>query len=69
MIKLKLACSWDDTIQKLLEAEPQLSPEDTDFIEGEDDKLVGTLAKKLNRSPEQVTGWIESVSSTTGEAS
>ncbi|CAN5256759.1 hypothetical protein BH11BAC5_BH11BAC5_20420 [soil metagenome] len=69
MIKLKLACSWDDTIKKLLEAEPQLSPEDINFKEGEDDKLVGSIAKKLNRSSEQVTGWIESVSSTTAEAS
>lgn len=69
MIKLKLASSWDEMINMLLEAEPRLMPEDIDFTEGEDEELVRKLAQKLNRSYEEITGWIESVSSTAANAS
>lgn len=63
MIKLKLESSWDEMIQLVLEAEPQLTPENIDFIEGEDEELVRKLSQKLNRSYEQITGWVEFVSS------
>jgi hypothetical protein len=69
MIKLKLESSWHEMIEMILEAEPQLTPEDVDFEEGEDEELVRKLAQKLNRSYEQITGWIESVSSTVNKAS
>lgn len=64
MIKLKLASSWGETLKLLMEAESQLTPEDIDFVEGEDEELVRKLAQKLNRNYAQITGWIESVSST-----
>ena len=63
MIKLKLESGWDEMIEMLLEAAPQLTPEDIDFIEGEDEELVRKLSQKLNRSYEKITGWVESVSS------
>ena len=69
MIKLKLESSWDEMIERLLEAEPQLTVDDIDFMEGEDEALVKKLAQKLNRSHEQITGWIESVSYTAAKAS
>jgi len=69
MIKLKLASSWDKMMDMLLEAEPRLTREDIDFIEGEDEELVRKLAQKLNRSYEEITGWVESVSSTAVVAS
>lgn len=69
MIKLKLASSWDEMMDMLLEAEPRLTWEDIDFIEGEDEELVRMLAQKLNRSYEEITGWVESVLSTAVKAS
>ncbi|HSN62514.1 MAG TPA: hypothetical protein VLR49_16370 [Ferruginibacter sp.] len=69
MIKLKLESSWDEMIEMLWEAEPQLTVDDIDFMEGEDEELVRKLAQKLNRSYEQITGWIESVSYTVAKAS
>ena len=69
MIKLKLATSWQDMIEMILEAEPPLSPEDVEFKEGEDEELVRKLSQKLNRNYEQVAGWIESVTYTTTKAS
>ena len=65
MMQLKLSCGWDDTLKKLLEAEPQLTPADIDFKEGEDDKLIEAIAYKLNCNVEQVTKWIENASSAT----
>ena len=69
MIKLKLASSWDEMMDMLLEAEPQLTREDIDFIKGEDEELVRKLAQKLKRSYEEITGWVKSVSSTDVKAS
>ncbi len=69
MIKLNLETSWTEMIAMLLEAEPQLSPADVEFEEGEDEALVRKLSQRLGRSYEQVIGWIESVSSNTSKAS
>ena len=69
MIKFKMASSWDEMMDMFLEAEPRLIREDIDFIEGEDEELVRKLAQKLKRSQEEVTGWVESVSSTAVKAS
>jgi len=69
MIKLKLESSWDEMILMVLEVEPQLRPEDLDFTEGEDEELVRKLSQKLDRSYEQITGWVESVSSNAVKAS
>lgn len=63
MIKLRLESSWDQMLQKVLEAEPQLTAEEIDFIKGEDEELVRKLSQKLNRSYERTIGWVESLSS------
>ncbi len=69
MIKLRLESSWDQMLQKVLEAEPQLTAEEIDFIKGEDEELVRKLAQKLNRSYERTIGWVESLSSFEGTLS
>lgn len=51
-------------MEMVLVADSQLTPGDIDFVEGKDEKLVRKLAKKLNRSYEQIIGWLESLSST-----
>lgn len=69
MIKLRLESSWDQMLQKVLEAEPQLTAEEIDFIKGEDEELVRKLSQKLNRSYERTIGWVESLSSLEGNLS
>ena len=70
MTNLKLEAPWEEVKYLLLEAAPSLSEEDVHFeIPGEEDQLISQLAKKLNRSEDQIKGWIESVSHTSGKAS
>lgn len=69
MIKLKLASGWDEMKKMVLEAEPQLSQDDINFAEGEDEALVIKLSQTLNRTHEQIIGWVESVSSNAVKAS
>jgi len=61
MIKLNIACTWEEMINRILEAEPKLVPEELTIFEGDDEALVRHLAHKLGRSHEAVTGWVESV--------
>ena len=61
MIKLNIACTREEMINRILEAEPKLVPEDLSNLEGDDEALVRHLAQKLGRSYEAVTGWVESV--------
>ena len=70
MAILKLESPWEEVKGLLMEAAPSLSEEDVHYnIPGEDDQLIRQLAKKLNRSEDQIKGWIESVSHTSGKAS
>ena len=69
MIKLNISCTWEEMINRILEAEPQLVPQDLACFEGDDEALVRHLAQKLGRSYEAVTGWVESVAATTSKAS
>jgi hypothetical protein len=69
MEKLKLAVPWQEVKEKLKEANLDLTDEDLVYEPGQDEALVNRLAKKMNRDPEHIKGWIESVSSTTHRAS
>jgi len=69
MSVLQLEAPWEEVKDLLMEAAPQLSEEDLQYTPGEDDELISRLAKKMNRTPEQIKGWIESVSHTSGKAS
>ena len=69
MSVLQLEAPWEEVKDLLMEAAPQLSEEDLQYTPGEDDELINRLAKKMNRTPEQIKGWIESVSHTSGKAS
>ena len=69
MSVLQLEAPWEEVKDLLMEAAPQLSDEDLQYTPGEDDELISRLAKKMNRTPEQIKGWIESVSHTSGKAS
>ncbi len=65
---LNLGISWEEVKEKLLESEPSLTDEDLDYSEGHEEELLERLAKKMDRSPEHIKGWIESVAFTEGRA-
>jgi len=69
MSVLQLEAPWEEVKDLLMEAAPLLSEEDLQYTPGEDDELISRLAKKMNRTAEQIKGWIESVSHTSGKAS
>jgi hypothetical protein len=69
MNTLKLEAPWADVKELMMEAEPLLTEEDLVYQPGEEDALIASVARKLNRSEEDAKGWIESVSHTNSKAS
>jgi hypothetical protein len=65
---LNLKVPWEDVKEKLLEAEPLLTEEDLEYQEGKDEQLLERLARKMERTPDHIKGWIESVAYTEGRA-
>jgi len=69
MKKLQLHEDWAQVKEKLKESSPDLTDEDLAYTPGQEQELLQRLAVKMNRTEEQVKGWIESVSFTKGKAS
>ena len=65
---LKLGSPWDEVKEKLKEVKPELSDQDLSYEPGREDLLLDRLAKKMNRTPAEVRGWIESVAVNKGKA-
>jgi len=65
---LKLGTSWQAAKEKIKEVKPELTDADLDYVPGKENELLGRLAKKLNRTPEEVRGWVESVSENKAKA-
>jgi uncharacterized protein YjbJ (UPF0337 family) len=61
--------NWDETKEKLKEANTNLTEEDLQYQEGNEDALLERLATKMNRTKEEIKGWIESVAYTKVKAS
>jgi hypothetical protein len=68
-LKLNLSAPWSQVKEKIKEANAELTDADLDYSPGDEGKMLHHLAKKMNRSPEDVRAWIESVSSNKGKAS
>lgn len=66
---LKLEAPWPQVKEMLKEVSITLTDEDLAYTEGKEDELLQRLAKKMNRTPEAVKQWIESVSANKGKAS
>lgn len=66
--KLNINLPWEEVKEKLLEAEPYLTEADLAYETGKEGELLQRLAKKMNRTEDQVKGWIESVAYTDGLA-
>ena len=67
--ELKLEAPWEEVKEKLKEVNLDLTDEDLVYQPGKADSLLNRLAKKMNRTPAEVKGWIESVSFNKGLAS
>ena len=61
--------NWAETKEKLKEANTNLTDEDLQYEEGNEDALLERLAAKMNRTKEEVKGWVESVAFTKVKAS
>ena len=66
---LKLEAPWPKVREKLKEVNPDLTDEDLQWDGGDATDLLHHLAKKMQRSVEEIKGWIESVSFNKGKAS
>jgi hypothetical protein len=60
--RLNLKSPWPDVKERLKENDPTLSDADLNYEPGRENDLIGRLAKKSNRSAEQVRDYIESIS-------
>jgi len=66
---LKLMTPWAEVKEKIKETNVELTDADLDYTPGSEDELLKHLAKKMNRTPEEIKVWIESVSANKGKAS
>ena len=66
---LKLGASWVQVKEMLKEIQNDLTDEDLVYTAGQTETFLQTLAKKMQRSPEEIRIWIESVSHNKGIAS
>ena len=67
--QLKLDAPWEEVKERLKEVNYDLTDEDLAYQQGNADSLLSRLAKKMNRTPQEVKAWIESVSYNKGKAS
>ena len=68
MEPLKLSAPWSQVKEWLKEVDYHLTDEDLSYDPKEPSSLMNHLAKKLNRTPEEIRMWIESVSYNRGIA-
>jgi uncharacterized protein YjbJ (UPF0337 family) len=66
---LKLEAPWEEVKEKLKEINTDITDEDLTGDPGQAQPLLERLAKKMNRTPDEIRGWIESVSYNKGKAS
>jgi len=64
-----LHASWEEVKEKIKEKNIGIADEDLVYEPGQEDALLHRLAAKMNRSPEEVRMFIESISFNKGLAS
>jgi GTP cyclohydrolase I len=60
--QLKLQSPWEEVKELIKEVNHELTDEDLAYTPGQEKQLLERLSKKMNKDPESVKGWIESVS-------
>ncbi|MCW3115979.1 MAG: ral stress protein CsbD [Chitinophagaceae bacterium] len=68
-IQLKLEAPWDEVKENMKENSIELTDADLVYEPGKEEELLNRLAKKMNRTPQQIKILIESISSNKGRAS
>jgi uncharacterized protein YjbJ (UPF0337 family) len=68
MNPFKLGAPWEEVKEKLKEINIELTDDDLDYQEGKENELLTRLQKKIKKSPEEIKGIIESVSTNEGKA-
>lgn len=68
-INLDLATPWEEVKEKIKESNIELTDQDLEYTPGRANELLDHLSKKMNRRPEDIRSWIESVSANKGIAS
>jgi uncharacterized protein YjbJ (UPF0337 family) len=66
---LKLGAPWQEVKEKIKEVNYDLTDSDLAYEPGKEEELLNRLAEKMNKSPEEVKGWIESIAQTKSRAS
>jgi hypothetical protein len=64
----RLHAPWEEVKELLKENDITLTDEDLKYEPGKEDELLQRLHKKMNKTPEEIKAYIESVSSNTGMA-
>jgi uncharacterized protein YjbJ (UPF0337 family) len=59
MNKLQIKANWNDIKEKLKQKFAHLTDEDLTFTEGQEEDLLGRLAQRLGKSPEEVRREID----------
>lgn len=57
--KQKLQGNWNELKGKAKQQYADLTDDDLMYAEGKEDELVGKLQKKMGKSKEEVTDWID----------
>ena len=52
---------WESVKQRIKESYTSITDADLEFIPGKEDELFDRLSQKLQKSKEEVKGWIESL--------
>ncbi len=66
---LKLMTPWPEVKEKIKESNIQLTDADLNYEPGNEAEMFLHLGEKMNRTPEEIKSWIESLSSNKGKAS
>ena len=59
---LNLQSPWNEVKELIRETNHEITDEDLVYEPGKEKELIERLSAKMNRDPEHVKGWIESIS-------
>jgi len=65
---LNLRSPWPEVKERLKENDLRLSDEDLEYEPGNEQELLERLARKTNKSPDELREYIESISSNEDKA-
>jgi hypothetical protein len=67
--QLKLEAPWPEVKERLKEVNTELTDEDLAYTPGQEKQLLDRLSRIMQKDPESIKAWIESVSYNKGKAS